>query len=73
MDIEFRQRVSVLRPRTEEEIVLLSFARIQDMPILPPIGSIVTFGNNGGSIVFEGTPEDLLNNKNSYTAQYLSL
>ena len=50
MYVEFHRIVSVLRPRTEEEIVLLSFARSQDMLILPPIGSRVTFGKNGGSI-----------------------
>ncbi len=28
-------------------------------------------GDGGGKILFEGTPEDLINNKESYTAQYL--
>ncbi len=28
-------------------------------------------GDNGGNIVFEGTPEDLVNCKESYTAEYL--
>lgn len=28
-------------------------------------------GENGGNIVFEGTPEDLVKNKESYTAKYL--
>ncbi len=28
-------------------------------------------GNEGGHIVFEGTPEDLIKNKKSYTAKYL--
>jgi excinuclease ABC subunit A len=28
-------------------------------------------GNAGGQVVFEGTPEDLLKNKKSYTAKYL--
>jgi excinuclease ABC subunit A len=28
-------------------------------------------GDGGGKILFEGTPEDLVNNKESYTAQYL--
>jgi len=28
-------------------------------------------GDGGGKILFEGTPEDLANNKESYTAQYL--
>lgn len=28
-------------------------------------------GENGGNIVFEGTPEDLIKNKESYTAKYL--
>jgi excinuclease ABC subunit A len=28
-------------------------------------------GNKGGSLVFEGTPEDLINYPESYTGQYL--
>ncbi|TYP96733.1 excinuclease ABC subunit A [Tenacibaculum adriaticum] len=28
-------------------------------------------GKNGGNLIFEGTPEDLINNKNSLTARYL--
>jgi excinuclease ABC subunit A len=28
-------------------------------------------GNNGGYLVFEGRPEDLINVKNSHTATYL--
>jgi excinuclease ABC subunit A len=28
-------------------------------------------GNGGGEILFEGTPEDLLKVKESYTAQFL--
>ena len=28
-------------------------------------------GNGGGQVVFEGTPEDLVKNKKSYTAKYL--
>jgi excinuclease ABC subunit A len=28
-------------------------------------------GDGGGRILFEGTPEDLIRNKESYTAQYL--
>ena len=30
-------------------------------------------GDGGGELVFEGTPEDLIKNKKSYTAQYLDL
>ena len=29
-------------------------------------------GKNGGKLIFEGTPEELANNKNSYTAKYLA-
>lgn len=29
-------------------------------------------GDNGGYILFEGVPEDLINNKKSYTASYLA-
>ena len=29
-------------------------------------------GKAGGELIFEGTPEDLLNEKRSYTAKYLS-
>ncbi|MFO8236143.1 MAG: excinuclease ABC subunit UvrA [Bacteroidales bacterium] len=29
-------------------------------------------GENGGEIVFEGVPEDIIDNSNSYTAEYLS-
>lgn len=29
-------------------------------------------GKNGGKLIFEGTPEELARNKNSYTAKYLS-
>ncbi|MBP7792187.1 MAG: hypothetical protein KA120_03900, partial [Candidatus Goldbacteria bacterium] len=29
-------------------------------------------GDNGGHIVAEGTPEDIIKNKNSYTGQYLN-
>jgi len=28
-------------------------------------------GKNGGNLIFEGTPEELIKNKNSYTAKYL--
>jgi excinuclease ABC subunit A len=28
-------------------------------------------GDDGGKIVAEGTPEEIANNKNSYTGQYL--
>jgi excinuclease ABC subunit A len=28
-------------------------------------------GDNGGSIVFEGTPEDIIKKKESYTGQFL--
>ncbi len=28
-------------------------------------------GEGGGKVLFEGTPEDLIKEKNSYTAQYL--
>ena len=28
-------------------------------------------GNKGGEVVAQGTPEEIVNNKNSYTAQYL--
>lgn len=28
-------------------------------------------GKNGGNLIFEGTPEDLINNKESYTAKFL--
>jgi excinuclease ABC subunit A len=28
-------------------------------------------GNGGGKILFQGTPEDLVNVKGSFTAQYL--
>jgi len=30
-------------------------------------------GDKGGSLIFEGTPEDLVKNKKSYTAKYLNL
>ena len=29
-------------------------------------------GNNGGNIVFEGVPEEMVNLKNSYTAKFLA-
>ncbi len=28
-------------------------------------------GNRGGTVLFEGTPEDLIKNEKSYTAKYL--
>ena len=28
-------------------------------------------GKKGGDLIFEGTPEELIKNKQSYTAQYL--
>ena len=28
-------------------------------------------GKNGGDIICEGTPEEIVNNKTSYTAKYL--
>ncbi len=30
-------------------------------------------GENGGQLIFEGTPEDLIGNKSSYTAKYLEI
>jgi len=30
-------------------------------------------GDAGGHLIFEGTPEDLIKNKNGYTAQYITL
>jgi excinuclease ABC subunit A len=30
-------------------------------------------GKEGGNLVFSGTPEQLINNNNSYTAQYLEM
>lgn len=30
-------------------------------------------GDGGGEIIFEGTPEDLVNNKKSFTAKYISI
>ena len=29
-------------------------------------------GNGGGEVIFQGTPEKLINKKNSYTGQYLA-
>ena len=29
-------------------------------------------GKKGGELIFEGTPEDLMKNKKSYTTKYLS-
>ena len=63
MNIEFRRRVSILTPRTEEEIVFLIFTRKQDMPILPPRGSRVTFGNISDSITVNDIWIDAISGK----------
>ena len=30
-------------------------------------------GNKGGEIIYEGTPDKLINNKKSYTGEFLAL